>query len=85
MTFLEGYFYHFSGTLFLLAGIVFVYFIYRNDIKRNKRSFLSYTALWPIVFEDYRKNRSKNSDTFVIVGLLIMLLLVVGAVWMDRK
>jgi HAMP domain-containing protein len=68
---------------YLLAGIVIGLvggFALWRSLSRNQaersRPLTSYLLVWPLIFEQEGAAKTKTRRTFVIVGVLIMLLLV---------
>lgn len=65
----------------LLVGLSIVYFLYAtvNPSKNGAWSALAYILFWPLILDGKRKGQ-KSSTRFVVIGLLIMVLLVVGSI-----
>lgn len=54
--------------------VIMIYWLRRKD--REKRSLLDYIFLWPLLLEQHKAKASKNSNRFIVIGLIIMALLV---------
>ena len=74
------YAYLLIGAVMVATGAISVYFVIQRDMRESKRSVFRYLLLWPILFEQHRKNAGKKSGAFMIVGVVIMILLILASI-----
>ncbi|MFZ6779895.1 hypothetical protein ACO0LD_23930 [Undibacterium sp. Ji83W] len=76
------YAYNIVGFAFVLVGFILVFFrvsrVLKGGNKGDNKSFIDYLLIWPIVIEQHKKTATKNSNKFIVWGLLVMVMLVVG-------
>lgn len=63
--------------LFLLGGVSFLtYFLVVRTSRGQKRSKYDYLIVWPLLLDEYLKNKTELSRIFVVIGLILMFLLI---------
>lgn len=72
------YAYNVVGFAFVLAGFILVFYRVSLVLNGEKKSFIDYLLIWPIVIEQHKKTATINSNKFIVWGLLVMVMLVVG-------
>jgi len=73
---LTKYWYLLLGLVMLLTGVIYLWRDARTERSNEEYSIFDYMFIWPMLIDQYKKKSTKGSNTFVIVGLCIMVILV---------
>ena len=73
---LTKYWYLLLGLAMLLVSAFYLWRYARTEKSNEEYSILDYIFIWPILIDHYKKKSTKGSNTFVIIGLCIMVILV---------
>ena len=76
---LFSHWYVLAGVLLVGLNVVHLLYAYLNPPKDGSRSVLSYILIWPLILEREREGQKSNTR-FMLIGLLVMFLLVVGSI-----
>ena len=76
----ESYWYLLAGALIAGVGALCTWLALRQTSKDGSRSVLSYLLIWPLIFEAERTAKEKTRFSFVVIGFVVMLLLVIGGI-----
>jgi hypothetical protein len=71
-----SHWYLLAGVAIGLVGVVVLWRSIGLPRTEGSRSLSSYLLVWPLIFEQERGAKTKTRRTFVVIGILIMLLLI---------
>ena len=73
---LLSHWYLLAAAIIGLLGAVVVWRMLAQPRTPGSRPLFSYLLVWPLIFEQERAAKTKTRRTFVVIGILVMLLLI---------
>ena len=80
---MQTHWYLLAGAAVAGAGALCVWLLARQSPPEGSRSILSYMLLWPLIFDAERASPKKTRVGFVVAGVAIALLLIIGNIIMN--
>ena len=80
---MQSHWYLLAGAAIAGAGALCLWLLARPAPKDGSRSILSYVLLWPLIFDAERASPKKTRVGFVVAGVAIALLLIIGNIVMN--